>query len=292
MKMARTGDKTMRPAWSGILLVALLLSAACAAPAGPAPGTPPVGAAETPRVSTSPATQPKTSPPAPTTAPTAAPVALGAVTLQEFAVTRGSGPHDVTPATDGGVWYTGQRNGTLGHLDPSTGAVRETSLGSGSAPHGVIVGPDGAPWLTDGGLNAIVRVDPGTNRADGRPLPGRRRGLRRSRRPRAVWHRDHAGWGRLVRVARRQPHRSRRSGVRGSDRRDASHGGPGCPPPVVGLGRAAVGRRMERGPGGRPRPHDGRVARVAAPRRRSAGIRGLCRRSGRGLADGLRRQRD
>ena len=66
------------------------------------------------------------------------------------------------PAVDGGVWYTGQRVGTLGHLDPATGAIEEIPLGAGSAPHGVIVGPDGAPWITDGGLNAIVRVDPAT----------------------------------------------------------------------------------------------------------------------------------
>jgi virginiamycin B lyase len=91
--------------------------------------------------------------------------------LVEYPVTAGSGPHDVAPAADGGVWYSGQRNGTLGHLDPATGAVREIALGAGSSPHGVIVGPDGAPWLTDSGLNAIVRVDPATERVDVFPLP-------------------------------------------------------------------------------------------------------------------------
>jgi virginiamycin B lyase len=83
--------------------------------------------------------------------------------LVEYPVTTGSHPHDVAPALDGGVWYTGQRNGTLGHLDPSTGDVREIGLGQGSSPHGVIVGPDGAPWITDGGRNAIVRVDPASD---------------------------------------------------------------------------------------------------------------------------------
>ena len=70
----------------------------------------------------------------------------------------GSGPHDVAPAADGGIWYTAQRTGRLGWLDPATGEVREIPLGPGSAPHGVITGPDGAAWVTDGGLNAIVRV--------------------------------------------------------------------------------------------------------------------------------------
>ena len=89
----------------------------------------------------------------------------------EFDVPAGSHPHDVAPAADGGVWYTGQLAGTLGHLDPATGTVREVPLGAGSAPHGVIMGPDGAPWITDGGLNAIVRVDPATDKVTTHPLP-------------------------------------------------------------------------------------------------------------------------
>jgi virginiamycin B lyase len=83
--------------------------------------------------------------------------------IQEYPVPRGSAPHDVAPAADGGVWYTAQRTGELGWLDPDSGETRHVKLGAGSAPHGVIVGPDGAPWITDGGLNAIVRVDPITH---------------------------------------------------------------------------------------------------------------------------------
>jgi virginiamycin B lyase len=80
--------------------------------------------------------------------------------VERFAVPAGSRPHDVAPAPDGTVWYTGQSSGVLGRLDPETGEVTEIDLGDGARPHGVIVGPDGAPWITDGGLNAIVRVDP------------------------------------------------------------------------------------------------------------------------------------
>jgi virginiamycin B lyase len=87
-------------------------------------------------------------------------------------VPAGSHPHDVAPATDGGVWYTAQAIGKLGWLDPATGDVREVSLGAGSAPHGVIVGPDGAPWITDGGLNAIVRIDPESSDVETFSLPG------------------------------------------------------------------------------------------------------------------------
>ena len=84
---------------------------------------------------------------------------------------QGDRPHDVAPAPDGSVWYTGQRAGVLGRLDPKTGAIKRVPLGEGSAPHGVIVGPDGAAWVTDGGLNAIVRVDPKTHAVKTWPLP-------------------------------------------------------------------------------------------------------------------------
>jgi virginiamycin B lyase len=94
-----------------------------------------------------------------------------ALRVREYRVPAGTHPHDVAPASDGGVWYTAQRSGQLGWLDPKTGRTRHVALGSGSAPHGVIVGPDGAPWITDGGLNAIVRVDPRTRRVRRYPLP-------------------------------------------------------------------------------------------------------------------------
>ncbi|MCA1670104.1 MAG: lyase [Thermomicrobia bacterium] len=97
------------------------------------------------------------------------------MTMQEYAMPTGSGPHDVAPAPDGTVWYTGQRNGTLGRLNPMTGETRQIPLGNGSAPHGVIVGPDGAAWVTDGGLNAILRVDPVTSEVKRFPLPANRR---------------------------------------------------------------------------------------------------------------------
>lgn len=94
--------------------------------------------------------------------------------IQSFALPSGDGPHDVAPAADGGVWYTAQRKGALGRLDPATGKVEHIALGAGSAPHGVIIGPDGAPWITDGGLNAILRVDPATHAVRRFPLPAGR----------------------------------------------------------------------------------------------------------------------
>jgi virginiamycin B lyase len=97
----------------------------------------------------------------------------GAETVRYFPLPQGAGPHDVAadPNPNGPVWYTAQRQGALGMLDPSTGNVVQIPLGKGSAPHGVVVGPDGAPWVTDSGLNAIVRVDPNTREVKVFPLP-------------------------------------------------------------------------------------------------------------------------
>jgi len=86
-------------------------------------------------------------------------VPASAQQYQVFEVPDGARPHDVAPAPDGKVWYTAQRHGALGILDPATGEIRQIPLGEGSSPHGVIQGPDGAAWITDSGQNAIVRLD-------------------------------------------------------------------------------------------------------------------------------------
>lgn len=92
----------------------------------------------------------------------AAGAANAQVTIQEYPLPARVGAHDVwaDPAPGGPVWFSAQRSGELGRLDPRTGRVELIPLGSGSSPHGVILGKDGAPWLTDSGQNAIVRVDP------------------------------------------------------------------------------------------------------------------------------------
>jgi virginiamycin B lyase len=86
------------------------------------------------------------------------------VSVQEYTIPRGHGIHDVWAVDEPGgpVWFSAQRSGHLGILDPKSGTVQFVALGRGAAPHGVIEGPDGAAWLTDGGQNAIARVDPRT----------------------------------------------------------------------------------------------------------------------------------
>jgi virginiamycin B lyase len=148
--MAEGAPMRIRGAATLSLLLIVIQTAACTSG-----GT---GAIPT-ATATSVATMTATPTPAAPTTP-AGPVALR---TREFDVPSGAHPHDVAPATDGGVWYTAQFRGALGYLDPKTGATRHIALGTGSSPHGVILGPDGAPWVTDSGLNAIVRVDPRTD---------------------------------------------------------------------------------------------------------------------------------
>jgi len=103
----------------------------------------------------------------------AATPALAQVTVQEYAVPRGHGIHDVwaDAAPNGPVYFSAQGSGHLGILDPKSGKVEFVALGRGSSPHGVIADADGAPWLTDGGQNAIVRVDAKTRAVKAWPLP-------------------------------------------------------------------------------------------------------------------------
>lgn len=95
----------------------------------------------------------------------AATAAHAEVSVKEYTIPWGHGIHDVWAVGEPGgpVWFSAQRSGDLGILDPNTGAVQFVPLGRGSAPHGVIAGPDGAAWLTDGGQNAIARVDAKTH---------------------------------------------------------------------------------------------------------------------------------
>ncbi|MNF43748.1 Virginiamycin B lyase [compost metagenome] len=77
-----------------------------------------------------------------------------------YPVPVGTGPQDVAPATDGRVWFTAQRQGAVGLLDPITGQTRLVALGVGSSPRALVVDQDGTAWISDRGLDALVQVDP------------------------------------------------------------------------------------------------------------------------------------
>jgi virginiamycin B lyase len=69
------------------------------------------------------------------------------------------------------VYYTAQRTGRLGILDPCDPArSRKVDLGTGSGSAWRDRRADGGAWVTDGGQNAIVRVDPATKAVRKWPL--------------------------------------------------------------------------------------------------------------------------
>ena len=251
--------------------------------------------------------------------------AAPAFPTREYRVPAGTHPHDVAPARDGGVWYTAQATGALGHLDPKTGKTRHIRLGAGSSPHGVIVGPDGAPWITDGGLNAIVRVDPKTEAVRVFRLPASsgytnlntavfdrngvlwftgQGGIYGSLRPRTgalKVFRAPRGLGPYGITAGRDGFVYYAS-LAGSylGRIDPKTGKAAVlEPPTEGQGarRAWADSRgriwvseWNAGQGREVRPGDAQLARVAPPGRDTAGVLGLRRRPRHRVADGLRRE--
>ncbi len=97
----------------------------------------------------------------------AAPAAIGRAQAQTpagfkvrtYKVADGMRARDVAAAPDGSILFLGQGDGTMGRLDPQSGAFTRLDLGKGAAPHGIVIGPDKAAWITEGGQNAIARVD-------------------------------------------------------------------------------------------------------------------------------------
>ncbi len=155
-----------------LIFIVICVMAGCTSPSTPSTETIQLPTANLQPTVGEPSTPTESRVETPATEPTVEnPLSPTDYTIQEYPIPAGSHPHDVAPAPDGTVWYTAQRSGELGRLDPATGETYHIPLGPGSAPHGVIVGPDGAPWVTDGGQNAIVRVDPQTEEIDVFPLP-------------------------------------------------------------------------------------------------------------------------
>src|SRR5260370_16727683 len=80
--------------------------------------------------------------------------------VKYFPVASGMGSRDVAPAPDGTIWFCGQRNGTLGRLEPRDGSYKLIDLGKGAAPHGVLICPPRHPRITQHAHNAIPPLHP------------------------------------------------------------------------------------------------------------------------------------
>lgn len=80
-------------------------------------------------------------------------------TFHEWDLPSGAKPHGLLVDRRGQVWYTGNGNGTIGHLDPATGKVVEHQAPSGGDPHTLVIDDQGVIWFTVQGGNRIGRLD-------------------------------------------------------------------------------------------------------------------------------------
>jgi virginiamycin B lyase len=95
------------------------------------------------------------------------------VTIDEWAVpTPKAHPHDPSFAPDGGLWYTGQRNNTLGRVDMTTGQAKEYPLPTpNSGPHGIVSDAEGNIWYTGNTAAHIGKLDPKTGKVTEYKMP-------------------------------------------------------------------------------------------------------------------------
>jgi virginiamycin B lyase len=98
------------------------------------------------------------------------------VTIDEWAVpTAKAHPHDPSFAPDGGLWYTGQRNNTLGRVDMATGQAKEFPLPTpNSGPHGITSDSAGNIWYTGNTAAHIGKLDPRTGQVTEYKMPDAR----------------------------------------------------------------------------------------------------------------------
>jgi virginiamycin B lyase len=66
------------------------------------------------------------------------------------------------------VWYAGNRNGSIGRLNPADGAVKTFLMPDAAArdPHTLVMAGNGAIWFTVQGGNFIGRLTPSTGKID------------------------------------------------------------------------------------------------------------------------------
>ena len=94
-------------------------------------------------------------------------------TVREYraAVTEGE-PAGVAVAPDGTVWFA-TLSGTLGRLDPRTGAMGAVALPPGSSAYGVAVDHQGRVWVGRSSGSALAAYDPRTGKVQPVTLPTR-----------------------------------------------------------------------------------------------------------------------
>lgn len=85
------------------------------------------------------------------------------VDIQEWEVPYAdSRPRDPYVAPDGKVWFVGQKDDYVAHLDPDTGEFSRFDLEDGTGPHTVVVGEDGTVWIAGNMMAYIGKMSPGS----------------------------------------------------------------------------------------------------------------------------------
>jgi streptogramin lyase len=77
--------------------------------------------------------------------------------ITEYALPKGSVPHEITQGPDGNLWYTDYETSKIGKITTS-GTITEYALPTGSGPEGITQGPDGNLWYTDYKTQKIGKI--------------------------------------------------------------------------------------------------------------------------------------
>jgi virginiamycin B lyase len=77
--------------------------------------------------------------------------------FKKFQLEKGANPHTCLVDSKGNVWYTGNRNGTIGRINPATGDIRVFKITDSTVrdPHTMVFDKDGNIWFTAQQTNAI-----------------------------------------------------------------------------------------------------------------------------------------
>lgn len=98
---------------------------------------------------------------------------------KKYELDPGTNPHNCIVDAQGMVWYSGNRNGTIGKLDPKTGGLTRYPIPDSTVrdPHTMIFDKQGNIWFTAQQSNAIGHLDVKTGkfRIVKPPLPEGRR---------------------------------------------------------------------------------------------------------------------
>ncbi|MEW5918614.1 MAG: lyase, partial [Gemmatimonadota bacterium] len=99
--------------------------------------------------------------------------------FKKYELDPGTNPHNCIVDAQGFVWYAGNRNGTIGKLDPKTGGITRFPVPDSTVrdPHTMIFDKQGNIWFTAQQSNAIGHLDVKTGkfRLVKPPLPEGRR---------------------------------------------------------------------------------------------------------------------